>query len=62
MQEGKIADDKTHLRCKVIIEILGKPKEHVEKALKIYVDRIKQDTDLIVLKEEFADAKEKEGL
>ena len=25
MQEGKIADDKTHLRCKVIIEILGKP-------------------------------------
>ena len=62
MQEGKIADDKTHLRCKIIIEVLGKPKEHVEKALKMYVDKIKQDSDLIILNEEFADAKEKEGL
>ena len=62
MQEWKIADDKTHLRCKVIIEVLGKPKEHVEKAIKMYVDKIKQDSDLIILKEEFADAKEKEGL
>ena len=34
----------------------------MEKALKMYVDKIKQDSDLIVLKEEFADAKEKEGL
>ena len=62
MHEGTIADEKTHIRCKVIIEVLGKPKGHVEKALKMYVDKIKQDSDLIVLKEEFADAKEKEGL
>ncbi|MBI2208321.1 hypothetical protein HYU50_02395 [Candidatus Woesearchaeota archaeon] len=62
MPELKIADEKTHIRCKVIIEVLGKPKGHVEKALKIYVDKIKQDSDLIVLKEEFADAKEKQGL
>ena len=62
MHELKIADEKTHIRCKVIIEVLGKPKEHVEKALKMYVDKIKQDSDLMVLKEEFVDAKEKEGL
>ncbi|MBI2134937.1 hypothetical protein HYU09_03025 [Candidatus Woesearchaeota archaeon] len=62
MHETKIADDMTHLRCNVIIEVLGKPKEHVEKALKMYVDRIRQDSDLIILKEEFADAKEKSGL
>lgn len=62
MHEGTIADEKTHIRCKVIIEVLGKPKEHVEKALKMYVGKIKQDSDLIVLKEDFVDAKEKEGL
>lgn len=62
MQEGKIAGEHTHIRCKVIIEVLGKPKGHVEKALKMYVDKIKQDSELIVLKEEFVDAKEKQGL
>ena len=62
MNEGKIADDMTHLRCKIIIEILGKPKDHVEKALKMYVDKIRQDSDLIILKEEFADSSEKEDL
>lgn len=54
--------DKTHIRCKVILEVLGKPKEHVEKALKMYVEKIKDDSDLIILKEEFADLQEKEKL
>lgn len=58
----QIATEKTHLRCKIIIEVLGKPKEHVEKALKMYVDRIRQDPDLIILREDFADAKQKKEL
>ena len=59
MPEQKQAD-KTHIRCKVIIEVLGKPKEHVEKSLKGYVDKIKTDSELIVMNTEFADAEEKE--
>jgi len=62
MPEEKLVDEKTHIRCKIIIEVLGKPKEHVEQSLKMYVEKIKKDPELIVLNTEFADAKEKEEL
>src|SRR3989338_1910014 len=57
-----IATEKTHIRCKVIIEVLGKPKEHVENSIRLYVDKIKEDSDLILLSSKFADAEEKAGL
>lgn len=47
-----------HIRCKAIIEVLGKPKEHVDKAIGDYVEHIKQDSELVVLGEEFSEAKE----
>ena len=56
MPEETTLTEKTHIRCKVIIEVLGKPKEHVEKALRTYVEKINNDSDLIILKKEFADA------
>jgi len=62
MQENQAISDKTHIRCKTIIEILGKPKDHVEKTLRMYTDKIKNDSDLIVLNTEFAKAEEKEKL
>ena len=62
MPEEKLIAEKTHIRCKVIIEILGKPKEHVEKTLRMYVDKIKDDSDLIILNSEFSEAVEKEKL
>tara|TARA_Y100000310_G_C20583874_1_gene764400 strand:+ start:493 stop:1104 length:612 start_codon:yes stop_codon:yes gene_type:complete len=62
MSEETPLTEKTHLRCKIIIEVLGKPKEHVEKSIQMYVDAINKDSDLIILKKEFADAKEKEKL
>ena len=62
MPEEKLISEQVHMRCKIIIEVLGKPKEHVEKSLKMYVDKIKNDSELIVLNEEFAEAKEKEKL
>ena len=62
MPEEKLIAEKTHIRCKVIIEILGKPKEHVEKTLRMYVDNIKDDSDLIILNSEFSQAVEKEKL
>ena len=54
--------ERAKIRCRTIIEILGKPKEHVEKTLKEYVDKIKEDESLVVLNEDFAEPKEQEGL
>ena len=62
MPEEKLIAEKTHIRCKVIIEILGKPKEHVEKTLRMYVDNIKDDSDLIILNSDFSEAVENEKL
>ncbi len=38
------------LLTKVIIEVLGTPKEHVEKTLKAVIEKIKEDDSLTVLK------------
>ena len=62
MPEEKLIAEKTHIRCKIIIEILGKPKEHVEETLKRYIEKIKNDPELIVLNAEFSETVEKEKL
>tara|TARA_Y100000310_G_scaffold342247_1_gene444639 strand:+ start:46065 stop:46652 length:588 start_codon:yes stop_codon:yes gene_type:complete len=62
MPEEKLIAEQTHIRCKIIIEVLGKPKEHVEKTLKEYVDKINNDSDLIVLNSEFSKPAEKDRL
>jgi len=43
------------------MEVLGKPKEHVEKAMKDYMERIKKDEKYKVLREEFAELKKQES-
>ncbi len=62
MSDEKLIAEQAHIRCKIIIEILGKPKGHIEKTIRTYVDKIKDDSNLIVLKSEFADAQEKGNL
>jgi len=47
---------------RVIIEILGAPKEHIEKTLKEYVEKLKQDTDIQIIKEDFTKAAPQEKL
>jgi len=49
---------------RTLIEVLGKPKEHVEEALKGYVAKLKEDDRYKVLSEEFAaiEKNEKEEL
>lgn len=51
-----------HIRFRAIIEILGRPKEHVEETLKQYIERIKEDSGLIILKEDYAEAKQQETM
>ena len=62
MPETETKSDKTHIRCRTIVEILGKPKDHVEKTLSVYVEKIRQDPELIVLNTNFSDAEEKDEL
>lgn len=62
MAEVEAKDEKAHIRCKTIIEVLGKPKEHVEKTIKMYIDKIKQDKELIILNVNFSTPEEKDNL
>src|SRR3989338_7409117 len=62
MPGEKLIAEQTHIRCKVIIEVLGKPKEHVEKSIRDYVEKIKKDSELIVMNVDFSEAAEKNRL
>ncbi len=56
----KVAEGKIITR--VIIEIVGKPKEHIEKALKIVVEKIKEDKDIQIVEEKVFDAEKQEEM
>ena len=58
MAEAEKQGEHTHIRCRIIIEVLGKPKEHVENALKEYIEHIKQDSELVILNEDYSEIKE----
>lgn len=46
------------IRVRTIIEVLGKPKEHTEKTIRDYVEKIKEDNDFVILKEHFSESEE----
>jgi hypothetical protein len=46
------------IKARVIVEIVGKPKEHVEKAMNEYVGKIKKDPRMKILEEDIAPVKE----
>lgn len=47
-------EKKEPIRCRAILEVLGKPKEHVEKTIKMLVEKVKENSDNSVLNEKFA--------
>ena len=59
---AKDTDRTGQVLARLIIEMLGAPKEHVETTLKDFVKMLKQDRDLEVVSEEFAEPDPKEGL
>ena len=59
MPEAEKQGENAHIRCRTIIEVLGKPKEHVEDALKQYIEHIKEDQGLVVLNEDYSDIEER---
>jgi len=50
-------EKKEPIRCRAILEVLGKPKEHVEKTIKLLVEKVKENQDNSVLNEKFAEIK-----
>ncbi len=53
--------EKGYVHFTSIIEVLGKPKEHIEQAIKGYVEKIKTNRNFIILDENFSEAKPVEG-
>ena len=56
MNESEKQGEHAHIRSRTIIEVLGKPKEHVENAIKEYIEHIKEDSELVVLNEDYSEA------
>jgi lambda repressor-like predicted transcriptional regulator len=50
--------EKGHILCRVIFEMAGNPKEHVEKTLADYIKSVKEDPDYIFTNEYQAPAEE----
>ena len=53
---------KGHLLCRVIFEMAGNPKEHVERTLRQYIAAIKEDPEFVFLKEYYAPTQENDGV
>ena len=47
---------------RVIIEMLGGPKEHIEKTLRAFVDDLKQNPELEITKEDYVEAEPQDKL
>jgi hypothetical protein len=53
-------DESKKVRSNIVLEILGKPKEHVQEAIKLYIEKIKSDEnkDTVILDEKIHDVVE----
>jgi len=56
--KGKVDEGK--ILTRVIIEIVGKPKEHVDKALRVVIDNIKEQKSIEIIEKKLFNA-EKQG-
>lgn len=61
-KEIKKKIDEGWLHTRLIVEMLGKPKEHLEQTMKQYIEKLKDDKDLILVKEEYSEPEDKEGM
>jgi hypothetical protein len=55
--------NRERINCRVIIEMLGAPKEHIEETIRSYVKQLKEEYKTVkVLREHFAEATKKDKL
>lgn len=50
-------EKKELIRCRAILEVLGKPREHVEKTIKVLVEKVKEDPEISILNEKYAETR-----
>jgi len=50
-------EKKDLIRVRAILEVLGKPKEHVENTIKLLVENVKEDPEISILNEKYAEIK-----
>ncbi|MFT4304905.1 MAG: PCI domain-containing protein [Candidatus Woesearchaeota archaeon] len=60
MAKKNYNEDENGAQVRAIIEILGKPKEHVVKTLNNYINKIKEDKDFDVEEEHYEEPVEQE--
>jgi len=56
----KYIEEKGYLHVRVMFEMLGKPKEHIEETIRKYIEKIKTDPNIEIFKEHFGDARTQE--
>jgi len=61
-REIKEKVDEGRILTRIIIEIVGKPKEHIEKALKVVVEKIKEEKDIEIVEEQIFNAEKQEEM
>ena len=57
-KERKELIAKGYLHCRVIFEMAGNPKEHVERTLRQYISAVEEDPDYVFLSKEYAPCEE----
>jgi hypothetical protein len=54
--------DRGYIRCSSIIEMMGAPKEYLTKTLKSYMEKLKQNNNILIIEERYAKPKKQEKL
>jgi len=64
MEDKKLKEklEEGHILARIIIDVVGKPKEHVENSLRLAIKKIKEQKNIILKEGDLFKAKEKEGL
>ncbi len=60
-KEIKKKIDEGYIRTIVLYELIGNPKEHIEKTMRVFLDNIASDEQIIVLREEVEETIELEN-
>ena len=63
MKEKEIMEkvEEGHILAKAIIEVLGRPEEHVEETMKLVIDKTKKLENVELIKKKIHEIKEQEG-
>lgn len=54
--------EKGWIHGRVIVEMLGAPKDYIEKTLKLYVDKMRKDPDLYIIDADFKKPKKQKDM